>query len=81
MQPTVGNVFVKKADKKVVKFEVVDNSEAKYEVTAVANDVTKCKVGDFILFRDSRSYKFEGKDVHVIDEGDIVAVRTNPELK
>ena len=75
MEPTAGKLFVKKADKKQPSaYEVVDNTEARYEVTQ-ANDVTVCKVGDFVLFTDYKTYKFDGEDIFVVNEGDIVGVK------
>jgi co-chaperonin GroES (HSP10) len=83
MQPTVGNVFVKKADKQKLEkgFDIVDNSEAKYEVTAVADGIAKCCIGDYVLFTDYKTYKFEGGDIYIVSEDDIKAVKTNSELK
>jgi co-chaperonin GroES (HSP10) len=83
MNPTVGNVFVEKANQKKTfkKFEVVDNSEASYQVTKVGQDVVACRKGDFVLFTDYKTYKFQGKDIYIVKESDIVAVKTNSEIK
>lgn len=76
MNPTAENVFVEKADKKQnKKFEVVDNSEAQYRVTKVGQDVVACKKGDFVLFTDYKTYRFDGEDIFIVNESDIVAVK------
>lgn len=85
MQPTVGKVFVRKAEQKNVlaksEFEVINSSEAKYEVTKVGENVSRCRVGDFILFTDYKSYQFEGEYIYIVDQDDINAVKVNSELK
>lgn len=73
MRPTAGNVFVKKADKTKSKFDVVDSTDARWEVTHVAN-VDVCNPGDLVLVSNYVTYRFKGKDIHVVKESDIVGV-------
>jgi co-chaperonin GroES (HSP10) len=76
MHPTVGNVFVTKAKKPLnKKFEVVDNTEAQFQVTKVGKDVAVCKKGDFVLFTDYKEYRFNNENIFIVKESDIVAVR------
>lgn len=83
MTPTCGNVFVEPSDtiQTIKKFDIVNSQEANYQVIKVAEDVTYCRVGDFILFTDYKTYQFEGKNIYIVKEDDIVAVKTNSEIK
>jgi co-chaperonin GroES (HSP10) len=76
MTPTVGNVFVEKVNpKNKQKFEVIDSSEMQYRVTKIGKNVVACKKGDFILFKDSRTYKCDGSEIIVVEENDIEGVK------
>ena len=76
MKPTSGNLFVEKSDSKqtIKKFDIINSHNARYRVTQVADDVARCKVGDFVLFTDYKTYQFDGKDIFVVKDDDIVAV-------
>lgn len=73
MVPTSGLLFVEVVENES-QFEVV-GGETKYRV-AQATDVSSCKVGDYVLFNDSREYQFDGKKIIVVDEEDVVGVCT-----
>lgn len=84
MKPVSGYIFVEEASKagELKKaFTTVDSQEAKYQVIEIAEDVTRCKVGDFVLFTDVKQYQFDGEKVTIVREDDIVAVKTYSELK
>ncbi len=77
MKPISNNVFVEKPDSaNATKFEIVDSSEFQYKVTQISEDVTKCNVGDFILFVNSDSFRFEGKEIKIVNEDDIKAIKS-----
>lgn len=82
MKPTAGKVFVEKVDnKQIKKFEVIDNSEAQYRVTEVGPDVVACKKGDFVLFTEYHTHRFNGQEIIRVDESNIDGVKTNSEIK
>lgn len=78
MQPTADVVFVKEApfEIKKNKFEYAGEKPKEYIVTAVGPEVTRCKVGDFVLFDTYHEYDFKGDKIIKVNESDIHGVKS-----
>lgn len=73
MEPVGRVVFVERQQQQNSKYELV-GSDPLYKVVKVGGEVSSCKSGDFVLFRDSRTYRYKGDDVIVVSEDDIEGV-------
>jgi len=75
MQPVGSTIFVEEVKTKTdSQFELANTDKVKYQVTAIGEDVTSLKEGDFILFTNSQTFDYEGNTLITTDSEFVIGV-------